>query len=520
MKRSLRISKNLYGNLRQIGVLAVALLCSPNAIAQTAEWSVPPTYTHLTPYNGNAYKYYSGSQVGLLDLSGHVVFQAQYDSITDFTAGYALALKNEGANYLLRGIIRQQAQQYVMQQVTEPYYVTRYHAYFSEEKMAVCNKDGVFGFIDTSGHLVIPFAFSTAHPFFDGRASVKRVGNKQNVFYINSSGKVMQVEPGDGAILFGTSFSDGEAVVFTMGRKGFVINPQGRTLRSYQGDVNEVLKSLNRRDYTIPGKEHKSFFAATSVSVPSDRVEARWEGGLYGYQNGSQTVLPPQFEQAENFKGGYALVRKDGKLGFLKLIWGGFSGQMNASSVEIHNTMGAPLTYTVSVPSGMDSDALNLKISANGRDYDLSDKTVASAGIAFTFTPKALNREKSQQLDITLKSKDLVLWQTRQQLEFTYPVLIKLGEPLASQDRAGEDDKFPLQVYVENASSTAQTLTATFHVEGYGKYSVQMTIGANSTERGTVLVPGIKEERMSKVYVTLSNGLKSRTVEIPIKPFY
>ena len=93
MKRSLRISKNLYGNLRQIGVLAVALLCSPNAIAQTAEWSVPPTYTHLTPYNGNAYKYYSGSQVGLLDLSGHVVFQAQYDSITDLRQVMLLLLK-------------------------------------------------------------------------------------------------------------------------------------------------------------------------------------------------------------------------------------------------------------------------------------------------------------------------------------------------------------------------------------------------------------------------------------------
>ena len=111
----------------------------------------------------------------MIDLSGRIIIEAQYDSITDFTAGYALALKNEGSNFQLKGIIRQHAQQYVLQPVSEKCYITRYHAYFSEEKMVVCNASGVYGYIDPSGRLVIPYAYSTAHPFFDGRASVKRV---------------------------------------------------------------------------------------------------------------------------------------------------------------------------------------------------------------------------------------------------------------------------------------------------------------------------------------------------------
>ncbi len=488
--------------------------------AQTAEWATPTRYAALCNYQGNAYKYYRDGHVGLIDYSGQEITPAAYDSITDFTAGYGLALQQVGANYSVKAIIDFQSNQYRVHPVSEQYFVTKYYAYFSEGKMPVCNASGVFGYMDTGGNLVIPMQFSVARPFFEGYASVKRTDNKQHVFYINGEGRILQIEPGNGAIIYGTTFSNGEAVVYTLGKKGYVINTEGKTVRSYSKDVNAVNQSINRRDYTLAGMEHQSYFEPFKIELTANPIEPFQENALWGYRKGSQVVLPPQFESADKFRNGFARVKVTGSYRFLHLVNDGFSGRLDMTSTEVHGSKGASVSYSLNVPAGYHSQNLMLEVTGNGHQYNVSNKGQSARGYSFEFVPEPNAKEKSQTLDFVLRDGNLKLFVDKQTLNFKYPVSLKLGEPFAVQEKAGEDDKFPLQVYIENASATAQHLTATFHVEGYGSFDIDINIGAGKTERATVVVPDIKTERLCKVHVTLSNGLKSRSAQILIKPFY
>ncbi len=98
----------------------------------------------------------------------------------------------------------------------------RYEVMFGiKEGLCSVRKDGKFGFIDTSGKVVIPLQFAYAYQFSDSLAHVKNVAGKYG--FIDHSGKVVLPFEYENA----SSFSGGMAKVTKNGKKGF-IDKQGQ----------------------------------------------------------------------------------------------------------------------------------------------------------------------------------------------------------------------------------------------------------------------------------------------------
>ena len=84
--------------VRLLTLYIICLTCNL-LTAQTVQWSVKPTYSSLEEYVGKLYKYRENGKVGLVDISGKVLVEAKYDSITPFIDYHALALDFQGGNY-------------------------------------------------------------------------------------------------------------------------------------------------------------------------------------------------------------------------------------------------------------------------------------------------------------------------------------------------------------------------------------------------------------------------------------
>ena len=152
--------------------------------AQTVQWSVKPTYSSLEEYVGKLYKYRENGKVGLVDISGKVLIEAKYDSITPFIDYHALALDFQGGKYMLKGIIDQNY--FKMIEVSDGYFISKY-SYFSEGKLVVSSNNGKYGYMLTDGSLLVECKYEEAFPYYQNRALVYKIKGK-NEIYITEDG--------------------------------------------------------------------------------------------------------------------------------------------------------------------------------------------------------------------------------------------------------------------------------------------------------------------------------------------
>jgi len=494
--------------------LYIILLLFPiYGFAQTVKWATSPTYTSLEEYVETLYKIRQNGKVGLADISGKELLPAAYDSITHFSGGYALGLNREAGRWKVSEIINQQ--NYKCIQVAEKYYVSKY-PFFSEGKLCVTNAKGDQGFIDTEGRVAIKCQYLEVHPFSEGYASVK-LKNKR-VIYINESENVMVMEPGDGIIVFGSSFHNGEAVVYTINRKSYVINQYGKALRPYGVSIEKL--EVNSRDYTIYGLIPTENLGTESATLQDNGFSVFQEGGLYGYRKGDVLLLPAQLSEAAPFKGGYAKVKKNGKYGILKLVDGdSFSGKIEKSMLEVTDGKSEIGHYTLTLPSAfIDSNVAVYMETENGGNKELNSNHTNGNIRDFLFFPEIRSEEREKVLKFSVNSDGLLLWSDIQKLTFSYPVRLKLSEPVAGSEKADANDNFIIYAYIENSSSQSISLRATFYVDGK-PYSDSVTIAGGNRERIQTSVK-VKEKKVASVHIVLSNGIRGKVKEILLVPFY
>lgn len=121
-------------------------------------------------HNGLA-SFVSGGKCGFINSSGEVVISPRYDSVDDFSDGYAIVANNNPASQdgdYLYGAIDTQGNLIVPIQYD---YMSR----FREGMARVSDKpfgSGKYGFVNTSGNLIVPIQYTKAYSFFDGLAVV------------------------------------------------------------------------------------------------------------------------------------------------------------------------------------------------------------------------------------------------------------------------------------------------------------------------------------------------------------
>lgn len=299
--------------MKRIGsIMAILLMAFVSAQAQLISWSVPlGKYEKIEPCWGDLYCVYSDNHVGVIYGDGRPVVALEASRITGFHDGVALVLKSTGGQERIMGILHTSGK-YV--KVEGCYYTIPYQEFFSEGLLSVVGENGKAGFLDADGMVVKTFNTPFVSPFSEGYAVV---GENQDYMLVDKSFQPVDIRLGTVAKVYGgTNVFNGSAIIW---------DSNGRF---YQFDLNSGLaqkisepKSLDY-DYlycfsSITKRTAEVAYEATEREKETLAVSA--EGEKYGYATDEKVILPYQFDEAENFHGHYAIVKKKGEAAILKL---------------------------------------------------------------------------------------------------------------------------------------------------------------------------------------------------------
>jgi hypothetical protein len=185
------------------------------------------------------------------------------------------------------------------------------------EGLCGIQKDGKWGYIDTSGHLVITNQFDSVGPFVEGIARVQ-LGNQFG--FIDKTGKYVINPQFSGA----GEFHDGLAAVQSAGGWGFInragmfaIKPQFQ-IAATPGFLDGLAVACNNnlcgyinRDGSFAIKPQFNGAGNFSEGLAAVPINNKW-----GYIDTSGViVINPQFDQATSFSGGFAVVTVSGHTG-------------------------------------------------------------------------------------------------------------------------------------------------------------------------------------------------------------
>ncbi len=291
---------------------------SPNAengafIDATGAVVIPPNSSRATGFNaGERLAIIRGwdGKFGFMDRSGRVVIEAKYQYTAGFREGLA-AVRENG----MFGFINEAGEM-----VIPPQFKSAFFSVFVDG-MAAIGTQSLWGYIDRSGKFVIPPRFERASDFREGLAAVRLEGKWG---FIDRSGTL--VAPPQYKVA--TAFNDGVAPVclveaqvdgcFFVDKK-FAQAVPGR-FSSASGFTEGLALVRDRRD-AMPRFIDRS---GKEVLPPSDDYVGGFHEGLVrvvrngkiGYiDRTGKVVIAPQFDAADDFDGPLAKISDaDGKI--------------------------------------------------------------------------------------------------------------------------------------------------------------------------------------------------------------
>ena len=190
------------------------------------------------------------------------------------------------------------------------------------EGMAAVQKEGLWGFIDLDGQLVIPPEYRQVRSFSDGAIAYREKGRWG---YINSEGKPLFEQ----TFYDAGDFSEGLAPVKDRVDSSWkYIDKKGNNVISAQFDAAQPFKQgmavvKKEGKYQYINKEGSivfatEFYRAYSFSEDGLAEVRRVKNGKYGYiaLDGS-LKFEDEYGESSPFSDGLAAVRKDGKWGYI-----------------------------------------------------------------------------------------------------------------------------------------------------------------------------------------------------------
>ncbi len=440
--------------------LLFLILVTSNVQAQTARWAIAPDYESIEKYSDNLYKVRIGDSFGVIDKNGIEIVPVSIDSLTTFSEGVALALKyDEKGNCRLKGLVREEGR-YIT--ISEEWFIKEF-PFFSEGKLPVCNAMGWYGFINTSGNLVLDFKYSRIYPFSEGYAVVSKmkinlniVKLKPKVIYINDQGEELTLASELGSIYFATSFKHGEALVRPKNGQNYIINRSGRITR-IENNVDMRFDNKMALDDDIPELQRKS-------TVIYDGPTTFIEGNKYGYRTTKNILLPSQFDNATPFSKGYATASINGKVGLLKLLPEKFSISAVPGNIQSENQNTESIEYHVKTPKEWQNRSLTLKCEVNGKPSTLTVPGNNSEIRIFSFMLEKGNRS------LTLTGDRITLLAVSEESiaspkQTSYKDLIKVTVS-PTKVKANVRDLASVGVSVTNNSETALKIKITVSGDG------------------------------------------------------
>ena len=525
--------------MRYVLSLLIGVMSLFTVKAQTVQWAVRPTSAQIENY-GNLLKVKKDGKCGLIDHNNQEVVPVMYDSISPFRDGFAITLNKVNNQLKIEGVLSEG--DYELMQVSTPVYATNY-MWFSEGKMPVKGEDG-WGYLDTDGNIVIPCQYQIAYPFSEGFASVK-IDNK--TYYINRNMNYLPVEVGYGELVFGSTFSGQEAIVYSgysLTPKGYVINKKGKVLRKIKEKLNEL--KVNKYDHSVGNRAQQYKDQVQLLDVDS-RYDVFQENGLYGYKKDGVVVLPAQLDKAEPVRGEFANVQYKGKDGVLHIVDGSFSAQLDNRKIDVFGKDVERGFLVVDVPEALiDAPFQLVMVDENGDKMLVNSLTTQGEKRSFSFLPaKVPSKSGTVNYSMELWSENLMLWKDKGSVDYVVSKPVSIGETVKVKVESAKTDRklsiasftisapkakgkfadpnfiFYVNVVVKNTGEKSGNAVVSLKVDGkqMGKPQSINVRGHGST--ASVQLPvatNVKKERYAKVQAILSDGKGSQEVNIHVMP--
>lgn len=497
------------------------LLCPFSVWAQTAQWILKPQYSSITPYNESLLKVKLYNKVGLYDKMGQEVVPVNADSITSLTEGIGLVLRLEEEKYRLIGLINQ-ASTWVP--IAQEVYVGEY-PFFSEGKLPVYNKKGLYGYMDATGRMVLDFDYGSVHPFSEGWAAVSKgsilkslskrlkanIGQKRvKMHYVNEQGMFMTLQSDIGDVYSATSFRNGEALVVTKDNRFCFINTSGNIIR-IETSVN--MKFDKKYALCMVDEEETE---ATPVFAEAYDGPTIFEGKdkLWGYKQDNRLILPPQFSKAYPFSQGYAIALRNGFWGILKLMNGGFDIQTS--------TAGEEQIFKVKTPTEWNGGRLLLYDMTDGDKKVYSGQADGQSSYTFSVTLPQGKRK------LFIGSENLYVW-SNESLSHV-GMNPSLSESMGSNAfsvrfssnsaKANARDMATVRVFIRNNKEESQRVTVKISGDRLWPVEETFTLKANGQKVFPVTFYKITSKESREINIRISGMLNVISKRIVLNPFY
>ncbi len=387
--------------------------------AQVITWAVKPgVYTKIEPCWGDMYFAYQNNTIGVINGDGRVIVAPEANRITGFYGGLALVLKSDGGQERILGILSTDGS---YSKVDGTYFTIPYQEFFSEGLLTVTNPRGQAGYMNGNGVIVKNFNVSFISPFSEGYAVV---GENEDYSIIDKRFNTLNIQLGTVSQVFGGSnVYKGVAVVWDGNGKfyNFEVN-SGTSKRisepnSLDYDYLYCFSSITKRSEIVPYEDSQRL----SVSL-----QVREKDGKYGYETNGRTILPYQFEYAEDFHGNYAIVKAKGQYALLSLrnVNDGFDAKAS-SNIKYRKSAGKDLVHKfgISLPTVWDKEHVTVKL----RDDDGVPVNISKNGSSYEF--KANGGNGSKKFNVEIDDDGMILWQG----EIVYNYTIE-AEPIVIHD--------------------------------------------------------------------------------------
>lgn len=234
-------------------------------------------------------------------------------------------------------------------------------------------------------------------------------------------------------------------------------------------------------------------------------------GGKSGFKMKDDIFIPAQFDKATLFQNSIAAVAQNGKWGFVKVMPNSISGRVVEEKKDDF--------FEVTLSEGLNKKLVDVSaVTQEGGEQHLN---VDSESPSLRYTLGDIKGD----YDIVLKYDGIVHQTVHKKGAAVKPVVSETkGELVIASvgkrgKKADKNDKEYIDVRVKNTSSKRLTATVTIYVDGK-PYASKVTVNGKGTKTATATIEVKSKERLAKVYATLSNGQRSKTQSIMLKPYY
>lgn len=339
--------------MKQIISIFLFGIISLSSFGQIAHWKVKPTFDDANILPNGLIATTNGQKCGLYDGNGNELLPVKYEGITNFTNDVAL-LFNDGK---FTGIVDERG--HVVNLTDSGYTPIINQTFFSDNFLNVTkleNENSSTGlyYIDRKGNEVAG-PFLAGLPYSDGFALIKKYANEkkqEDVYwtFIDRNQREVSIPLFEKkqAIQFLSSFRDGRAVCIYKNKGYFVTDSLAATPinvdslntkksqlvidgKSFDIQMNQdnivvsaknAILTFNRRmqleKIESDGNVLYKYEAPLAENVGiSSELGQNGKAGEYGLTYNGNILLPAQFADIKLLNGKYALVKLDGKWGFI-----------------------------------------------------------------------------------------------------------------------------------------------------------------------------------------------------------